>query len=289
MQSSGWTQMPNFIFDYMASMDKCEFYVVVLIARRTIGYQKEWDRISFNQFATDTGMNRNSIEKGIQAAVDRGIIERREVRNSFEYRIQCPENGTKNVPNAPKNGTENVPIDANSGTENVPNSSTENVLKNENGTENKPKLVQKISIQKKKEKTNTSSSEDANVLPDGKKENTEHQKMFEKICDIVGWDYRTLDEKSKGQIAQTLGFLKKGNYTLEDLNRFGAKVWVHDWRREKNKQRPNLTQLRQEIGKLRAKAFKANGNNAPNGQVNWGAAFDNLDVPDYIKQMRGAV
>lgn len=81
---------------------------------------------------------------------------------------------------------------------------------------------------------------------------SEQQMFFGKVCEIVGWDYGTIDKSSKGQVAQTVGVLKRNGYTLEELNRFGREVWAKDWRWKKSKSRPTLTQLRQEIGKLRA-------------------------------------
>lgn len=94
--------------------------------------------------------------------------------------------------------------------------------------------------------------------PDGKSgqasKQTDQQQLFGKVCDIVGWDHNTLDKSSKGQVAQTVGVLVEAGYTLEDLNRFGREVWALDWRWTQYHQRPTLKQLRQEIGKLRAKA-----------------------------------
>lgn len=114
---------------------------------------------------------------------------------------------------------------------------------------------------------------------------TEHQKMFAKICDIVGWDSKTLDEKGRGQVGQTLGILEKAGYTLADLDRFGPDVWVHDWRWVKNKDRPTLTQLRQEIGKLRAPKFNSNGASS-GGEKTWAEKFASQEQPDYILKMQ---
>lgn len=129
---------------------------------------------------------------------------------------------------------------------------------------------------------NTSSSEGAAQLPT-LVESSDHQLMFEKVCEIVCWDYKAIDEKCRGQVAQTIGILKKADYTLEDLKRFGRDVWAKDWRWEKHKQHPTLAQLRQEIGKLRAKAFSANG--SP-GATTWAKAFAEDDTPEYIKHMQ---
>jgi DNA-binding transcriptional regulator YhcF (GntR family) len=83
------------------------------------------------------------------------------------------------------------------------------------------------------------------------KEPTAQQQYFAKVCDIVGWDYRTITKEQKGQVAQTIGVLQEAQYTYEDLTRFGKEVWANDWRWMKKKQRPTLTELRAEIGKLK--------------------------------------
>jgi hypothetical protein len=116
---------------------------------------------------------------------------------------------------------------------------------------------------------------------------TEQQQMFAKMCSIVGWDHTALDERSRGEVATALKALKKADppYTLADLNDFGPKVWAQDWRWIKNKQRPTLTQLRQEIGKLRAQDFGANGAVSPS---TWAQAFAHQEVPDYIRKMQEA-
>jgi hypothetical protein len=147
-----------------------------------------------------------------------------------------------------------------------------------------PPKVDKPKTKKRSATQARRTSSDEATQPPGEvvKKPTEHQLMFEKVCEIVGFDYKAIDDKCKGQVAQTVGILKDAEYTLEDLNRFGREVWVKDWRWEKHKQHPTLTQLRQEIGKLRAKNFQATAT----GRATWSKAFDNSDVPDYIKQMQ---
>lgn len=105
---------------------------------------------------------------------------------------------------------------------------------------------------------NTISSPAPTITPsptNAEKTESEHQQMFGKICDIVGWDHKALSSDSRGKVAQTLGILEKAGYGLRDLNRFGVDVWAKDIRWVKFKQRPTLTQLREEIGKLRQTGF----------------------------------
>ena len=74
--------------------------------------------------------------------------------------------------------------------------------------------------------------------------------MFGAVCECVGYDYRTLTDKDKKQVAQTVGILAKAEYTVADVRRFMTDVWFNDWRWQKSQQLPTLTQLRTEIGKL---------------------------------------
>ena len=80
---------------------------------------------------------------------------------------------------------------------------------------------------------------------------TAHQEMFGAICSVVGWDYKTLDKSSKGQVAQTMGVLKKAGYTVAEIERWFAEVWQKDWRWTQKGERPTIKQLRQEIGKVK--------------------------------------
>ena len=108
----------------------------------------------------------------------------------------------------------------------------------------------------------------------GERVPTAHQQMFEKICNIVGWDWKTIGEKEKGQVAQTLGILKEAGYTLDDLNRFGKEVWINDWRWVKHKQYPTLTLLRSEIGKLRQTEQQKEEMRTPSDGVSWRKVFE---------------
>lgn len=95
-------------------------------------------------------------------------------------------------------------------------------------------------------------NKDATRPAEQEKTLTSQQAMFGAICEAVGWDHHTLSEKSKGQVAQTVGVLIKAKYTVEDIRRFMVDIWFNDWRWLKQEQRPTLNQIREEIGKLRA-------------------------------------
>lgn len=141
------TQVPNYFFDHMADMQSCEQGVVLCIIRKTFGYQKEWDEISFSQFEEATGLNRPSVRKGIQLALQRGIIQRQQFKNSFQYCVCDPAlNGSKNEPIS-----EDEVIEI--GSESEPKIGSQIELIDTNGSKNEPKSVQKMNTQKKKENT----------------------------------------------------------------------------------------------------------------------------------------
>lgn len=83
-------------------------------------------------------------------------------------------------------------------------------------------------------------------------ERTPGQEVYAALCEALGWDYRTILEKDRIDVAQTARTLMDAEYTVEDIRRFMVEIWFRDWRWEKHGQRPTLAQLRQEIGKLRA-------------------------------------
>lgn len=88
------------------------------------------------------------------------------------------------------------------------------------------------------------------------------QEFFGAVCTCVGWDSKTITEEQKGRVAQTMGVLQKAGYTLDDLRTFWRYWHEEDWRGQKG-QLPTLSQLRAEIGKIRAYTPPA----AANGKV----------------------
>lgn len=91
--ADGFTQVPNWILDKMATMHPSTFQVVMCVCRKTIGYsngnggRKEWDRISLTQICDATGLSRQGTINAIADAVERGYIARRESGISFEYKV----------------------------------------------------------------------------------------------------------------------------------------------------------------------------------------------------------
>ncbi len=75
----------SFSRTYMSSQESKVLWAII---RKTYGYQKPMDRISFTQFEKMTGMNRWHISNVIKRLVDRKIITRHNEGHSFSYGIQ---------------------------------------------------------------------------------------------------------------------------------------------------------------------------------------------------------
>lgn len=71
-----YTQVPNSLFEIMNKMDECELKVVLYICRYTFGYHRDEVKISTRKLANAINMSVASVDKGADAAVKRGLIER---------------------------------------------------------------------------------------------------------------------------------------------------------------------------------------------------------------------
>lgn len=73
-----FTQVPNEYYDEVLPRltSMAEIKVVEIIMRKTYGWHKEQDQISYSQFKEATGINSNgTIQRGIEGAAEKGLIE----------------------------------------------------------------------------------------------------------------------------------------------------------------------------------------------------------------------
>jgi helix-turn-helix protein len=106
---------------------------------------------------------------------------------------------------------------------------------------------------------NLSATQAALILPESTQQTsvgknnglTPQQEYFGALCWVIGWDHKTLTKTQSGQVAQTIGILQGASYTKNDLRSFWLDVWEKDWRWTKEHQRPTLSQVRAEIGKVK--------------------------------------
>lgn len=73
---SGHTQTPNSLFDTaMSTMNGSELKITLVVIRKTLGWHKESDAISWSQFADMSGLTKTSVQAGIQLAISNEHIE----------------------------------------------------------------------------------------------------------------------------------------------------------------------------------------------------------------------
>ena len=101
-------QLPNAFIDEMlckVSGNACKIYL--LIVRKTRGWHKEADRISYSQIQKSTGLNsRTTISKALDELIDLGLIvkEQGSQKASNEYKLNDDFCTAKDEKPSPKNG-----------------------------------------------------------------------------------------------------------------------------------------------------------------------------------------
>ncbi len=73
---NGYTRIANEVLENLVNTPLlgAEFQVLLFIIRKTYGYNKKQDRISFTQFEKGTGISRQTINKTIKNLVAKGMI-----------------------------------------------------------------------------------------------------------------------------------------------------------------------------------------------------------------------
>src|SRR3990167_2290484 len=86
-----YTMLPNVLIESMGEMTESEFSVVVAVARKTFGWQKERDLISLSQLIALTGMSKQGVCNGIEKAIENGWLARVSQGQSFIYELLVNE------------------------------------------------------------------------------------------------------------------------------------------------------------------------------------------------------
>ncbi|OEU65671.1 MAG: hypothetical protein BA863_12495 [Desulfovibrio sp. S3730MH75] len=105
-----FTQVPNVLLDnQIQEMSKAELKIVLATCRKTFGWQKGRDRISYSQFEKLTGLSRASVQEGIKQAVAHGHLRRYEVKNGFEYSLVIDTIPEIELSSIPENKPQAIP------------------------------------------------------------------------------------------------------------------------------------------------------------------------------------
>ncbi len=85
----GYTQTPNALLELLPLLPDAECRVLLVIMRKTYGWRKACDVISYSQLREATGMSQQGVINGVEAAMKRGILSREPSghNNGFCYEI----------------------------------------------------------------------------------------------------------------------------------------------------------------------------------------------------------
>jgi len=88
---NGYTMVPHEVIEALMEikLSPSEYRIILAVIRKTFGFHKDWDRISYSQFAVLTGLNRNQSYRSVKKLITRSILERRSNKgiNKLEYRL----------------------------------------------------------------------------------------------------------------------------------------------------------------------------------------------------------
>lgn len=254
-----YTKDPNWLYELMHKMGDAELRVVLCIVRQTFGYHRDWDEISLTQFETMTGLSRQGVINGIEAATKRGIIERKSAgKQGFLYRTVKP-NDTK-VVNAVDQLDDEPVNELDQSTSLTSQRRRPEVVYVVDQSAGKVVNVvdpqkKDTSLKKERKRVNNSSvcevKPKTSVVAERNDDTRNRDIFFELYAWICGIDWQTCNDNKRGQLNQACGKLKAAGYTEQDLRAFWQDVWLTDWRWTKHGSRPTIQQVRNEIGKVR--------------------------------------
>jgi hypothetical protein len=92
--SPGYTQVPNVLLEDVLReiATLAELKVTMAIVRNTFGWGKAEKLISLTDLQAATGLSRQSAQKGVEAALERGFIGRRRDGHGFIYGLRVAKN-----------------------------------------------------------------------------------------------------------------------------------------------------------------------------------------------------
>lgn len=83
-----FTAFPNHIIDEkLPDIDGSSFKILMLIVRKTIGFQKTVDKIALSQFEKHTGLSKNTVIKSLKLLVDKQIIKKYNKGRISSYQV----------------------------------------------------------------------------------------------------------------------------------------------------------------------------------------------------------
>lgn len=98
MKVPNHTQFPNIIIDeQLHSMTLAEVKCIIAIVRKTIGWQKLTDRMSYSQLREITGLSVNAIKRGVMGLEKRHLISKTKTKFGYRYDMNFEETPKKDM------------------------------------------------------------------------------------------------------------------------------------------------------------------------------------------------
>ena len=205
--ASTYTKLPNWIIEAMPTLGNAELRVLLAIARKTIGHQKERDRISVSQIVDMTGLTSRNAQHAVTALLEKGLIERETAgKQTFYYTLNTisPRDTDQNhVPSDPMSlrDTEPYPLGTQLEVKPYPLGTT-----------------QKKDLKEKRKNMDASA---------------DHNSFFVTVAEACRVDLSLCTDRQKGQIAQAVKKLTKAGKTPEEIPKVLDYWYTIDWRGKK--------------------------------------------------------
>lgn len=232
----GYTRLPNDIIEAMPYLGNGELRVLLAIARKTIGYQKESDRVSVSQIETLTGLAHRHALSALKSLVERGFISQEQIgKQSYKYSVKPVPLGNQ-LPTGTSTPREPEPVPLG------------------NQFEEKPVPLgntQKKDLKEKKE--SSAGAKSAARTPREKKEkDPTPEPIVLALADACKIDRSRAPREQRQQLYQSAGILyRAGKKAGQDEEQIAKAIeyvagWFkkHDWRGQKG-QAPAPAQVRE--------------------------------------------
>lgn len=268
VENGNYSRIHNAILERLAVTEFTgrELRCLLYLLRMTYGFQRKEHALSLNDWSAGTNISRSHIPDTLRRLADRGIIYRTENGNrkpsTFGFNKYFEQWSEPIATGKGFDGTDVGTMQGGTdvGTTTVPHVGTSN------GTDVGTKGGTPLQTATTRIKDNRKKDKDiySPTPTDEGKEPTEQQRWFNAVCVLVGLDYKVMTKEQIGQVAQTVGKLRKADYSLDDLRAFWL-YWKHDDWRGKQGQWPTLKQLLAEIGKVKMAGVTLGGEMSTNG------------------------
>ena len=245
MTDEPYTRVPNALLELLATLPDAECRVMLVVIRKTAGWQKQCDVISYTQLEASTGMSRQGVINGVNAAIARGILRRvaSGKNNGYCYEVVNEVDQVKQSTNLTTSSQRSRPLDSVSSQRSRP----QVVNEVDHLT---PQVVNEVDTQKKdskeKKEKGTATRKRAARSP------RPRDIVFEAVCESCGIDWHVCTTTQRQQANQTVETLRRAaeKHHVDDDGtvdriRHARRHWkLHDWR-GKDGSSPTPAQLRE--------------------------------------------